>query len=809
MKQIYLLPLLACCALSASAVVPFVKGQTSPPASRHSSILTPANLRGTRHLASAPARAAQWQTLYEEDFSKFSAGSEQDPAPVIEFENVYHIPESYTSQPGWTGQGVRPAGGCVALYPWTSGYGDTRGGYISTPPTMLAGTAVITLRAKRLGTAPANLWISLCDDYYGPGDDVDCTLTDEWATYTLQAAGSLEDPSYFQICIDEGVGLIDDVKVTFRRDRISAPEVHDAVNLSDTEFLASWESTGAPLYRLNVLCTSPDPNGKQGVMLEGFDSLNALADGKSIDLSNPGYPQGWDINVSKDSPVGDLTDDYDNKISGRWALVMDAVTDSITSPVLPAPLDALSFWVRPSQYTDDDTYMSLLRLDLYHSRSQKWETMAHLPYYYMEQEGGEYVISPYALGDDVTQVRFSMIQKGAVSFYIDDVRLSYASRGITSPLIKDLDLTECEYKVSSISHANEYIYFVQSVDGDLVSATSNEVWVDGVAGLPVQMLPPSDGADGAFTVSWKPLGHADTYSLQLSSVTVADAPMQDVTIIEENFDRINQGTVQNPGSYWISPYDFGVAGWADNNWCATNPAWAAGMAGSLGTTWYGTAGLVYSPRLNLSCNGGTGFDVEATVVTTTDAFDYYGQDMQEGVFVMVLDTYMDPQAKAFALIETPTVGSHSAKVHVPVAEGVDLKDVIVAFMSMSGQTFFVDDVRISQDLLAGDVLFSPKGSVVTGATSYRYKGLEPGAEYGVTVTASVEHDYVNYVSLPSETVRAIASESGVSLPSADLDGTEEVYTLSGLRLTTPADALPAGLYIVRTANGQTSKVLVK
>ena len=40
-------------------------------------------------------------------------------------------------------------------------------------------------------------------------------------------------------------------------------------------------------------------------------------------------------------------------------------------------------------------------------------------------------------------------------------------------------------------------------------------------------------------------------------------------------------------------------------------------------------------------------------------------------------------------------------------------DVIIAFMSMSGLTFFIDDVRISQNLKAGESLVSDQTSVVT------------------------------------------------------------------------------------------------
>lgn len=729
----------------------------------------------------APSRAPQWETVLEEDFAGFASGSEAEPAPVIEFENEYHIPETYTHQPGWTGQGVRPAGGCVALYPWETAYGDQRGGYISTPPADYPGTVEITLRARALGSETAGLWVALCDDYYGPGDDLEVEISGQWQTYTLQAQGSLEDPGYFQIMAETGNILVDDVKITFRRDRIASPAAHNAVNLSSTSFKASWEDTGAPTYRLNVSCLAPDPNGVSGSMFENFD----------------GDSEGWTIRGTAENTDATFLS------SGSKSLKLGELTDSLTSPRLPAAMTALSFWVCPSAYEDDDYNLSLLRVEILHENTGLWEPIAQIPYYFITQGGGAYPMSPYALGDDAVAVRFSIVQKGNVDFYIDDVAIEYASRGIRSEFIKDLDLTQTEYVVEAIDPRNEYTYWVQAIDDDLISAPSNEIWVDGVAGLKVQVNRPTDVADGAFTVSWQPLGHADSYSLTLSGITRAQEEIKDVTVIAENFDRIDQGTVEQPGSDWLSPFDFGAADWADNAWQATNPAWAMGMAGSFGTTWYGTAGLVFSPRLNLSANAGKGFDVEATVVTTTPAFtDAEGTEWAEGVFVMVLDSHTDYQAKAYALIETPRTGSTSARVHVPVEPGVSLDDVIVAFMSMSGQTFFVDDVRISQNLLPGEVLHSPLGTTATAQTSHRYENLTPGATYGVSVTASAEHNYENFLSQPSDLIEIKIEAAGIEeIPSTDA-ASEEIFTPGGRRVVGP---LPAGLYITRSGKKLTVK----
>lgn len=813
MKKLTLMTVFAATAITATAAIPFLKGEGSLPPHRGDGkeILTPGSLAPFK-AKNVITKAAEPSTLFEEDFSGFPEGAEDMPAPVIEFEDVYHIPASRTKQPGWTGQGVRPTGGSVALFPWETDYGDTRGGYISTPPAMMEGTATITLRAKRYGNEEAILWVSLCDDYYGPGDDDEFTLTEEWQEFTLQAQGSLEDPSYFQIMAEEGVAIVDDVKVTFRRDRIASPYANKAVNVSPTEFIASWEDTGAPEYRLTVLELAKPENYVEGELVENFDGINASADGIHIDAANPGYPEGWTISLSGEEGA-ELSREEGWYKSAPQAIVINDLKDVAESPEVPEPLTSLSFWVRPTKYEDDQTYMSLLKIEIYHSRSGNWETIAQIPYYYLTPEGLDYTMSEYALGNDATRVRFSMIQKGNVDFVIDDVKMAYKSRGILSTYIDAQPTSECSVNVSGINPDNEYTYFVQAVDDDLISAASNEVWVDGLEGLKVAALPAEDITEDGFTAKWNALGHAEKYSVALNRTILAMEDMEDVTVLEEDFNGITEGTFENPGTYWLSPYNFGEQGWTATEWQSTNPAWVNGMAGSNGTTWYGTAGLVFSPRLDLSCNEGKGFDVEATVYTTTDGFDDgQGNEYAEGVFVMVLDSYTDSQAKAYALIETPVTGSTTAKVHVPVAEDVDLKDVIVAFMSMSGQPFFVDNVKITQNMLKGEKMTAPLLSKSTSDLELSFSGLDKGT-YGYTVKASVEHDYENYISLPSDLVEVSVGESGVASIAAGAAAEAEVYSLEGLymgrfgELRAVKDALPSGVYIIRHGE-ETLKIMI-
>ena len=102
----------------------------------------------------------------------------------------------------------------------------------------------------------------------------------------------------------------------------------------------------------------------------------------------------------------------------------------------------------------------------------------------------------------------------------------------------------------------------------------------------------------------------------------------------------------------------------------------------------------------------------------------------------------------------------SGKVHFDES-GENRSDVIIAFMSMSGLTFFIDDVRISQNLKAGESLVSDQTSVVTSGTSYNFSSLPEGSGYSYYVTASASKDYTDYATNRSNIITVDNILSGI------------------------------------------------
>ncbi len=516
--------------------------------------------------------------------------------------------------------------------------------------------------------------------------------------------------------------------------------------------------------------------------------------------------------------------------SAPQSVVFDEVDDQILSPVTPEAINEIKFWVKLSQETDDMYNNSLLGIDIWHSDTNEWETIANLNYWYIQNSqnttgSNVYVLNSDAIGtEDVTQVRLYMVQKGEIVFYIDNIELNYKQRRDISYLAQDLVVNDTKASFDGLNPKDNYYVWVKAQKDGITSDASNPVWVDGVNGLIPDAPAISNVTPTSFTASWNPIGKADTYTLDVKKILTAKEDMMQVLINEENFDAITE-----TGTDWYSPLDFSTKGWANTSWSATQPAWQNGMAGSQGTSYWGTAGLVFSPRLNLSANNGT-FDVDFTAVTTTDKYDFGGETgvIDEGICVYVLKNYTDQQALAGYVFDTPTVGSNSFKFTFENKNGADFSDVIVAFLTKTGSAFYIDNVKITQDLKAGESLELPYTTVNTRETSHEFTGLDSKFDHAVTLYGSLSANYRTYRSETSEPSYALTSSGvpntltdnkinvygtlGQIIITAPGNTPAQVFNLSGVLVTSVrgSAAIPAeaGVYIV-SVDGRQFKIFVR
>ena len=767
-------------------------------------------------------------TVLEEDFSKWTAGSfdEPDRTELGGKAKDYKIPDELMAQPGWVGASVFQAGGaCGLMMYYSEDHGKLTGGYIDTPEMELYGTVVLTLRARRMHAgSDANMRIALCDNYEGPQDDRIFNLTDDWAEYRFETNKALfSSISMFQIEAWEGGILIDDVKITRKRDIIETPYALEPINNSATSFTACWEpTTSAKTYVVNVYRKEmPAGETYKGTLVEGFDNLKLTADGK-IDTEAPNYPEGWSMDMSTTGEKDVYTEDgwYN---SGKLALCFDAEGKYVESPTLKAPLTGFSFWVRPSSMEYETNYnYSLLAISIFHRNTNKWETIANMPNYYVKNPKGEfYSYTPEQLGDDAVKVKIEMIQRNSVSFAVDDITLDYCTQLVpVTQLVKEV--ADTFLVVNNIDQNYEYYYNVSARDGELHSLPSDDVWVNGVVGLKAEALPATDITSDAFTANWGTKATATSYKLNVYKyLNSAPEDMPNTTLLYEDFNNVKSGTLKSPENPYYYNLNYGELGLASTEWQGQLPLYVEGMVGAnYYNQWMKLNGLVSSPKMSLTANGGA-FDVEVTAYGTKD----------DVIYVMLMNNPFEGATLAFKEITiAETNVATKQTVHFDAAKDLakERSNVYVVLMSSTGNIFFVDDIAIRQDIKKGDAVYVPYRTVMAKDDHYTFTGIDQRFGYQYDVVAIAHKSFTDYKSDASDLI-TVATTNGIKNAEVGSEIKVEnkaievgvngaanvvVYDMTGRVVASTAKAtgnvkfeLPSAVYIVKVGD-KVSKVLV-
>lgn len=808
---------------------PLVTHAQRNPAGKFSRAAMTLQPRGTVQEPSAVLRADDeipTKTVIDQHFDLWTAGTNATPDGTMLGGGTvnYALPEDMMGMRGWTGNAVYQAGQACAIRMYLDSYDEQRGGFISTPEMDLSGDVVLTFRARALKAGESGIIrVALCDNYEGPVDDRDFNVSDAWQDYTFSTDQATFNPNnIFQFSAEDVELLLDDIVVTRKANKIPAPGILTPINHSATSFTARWNSTPtAASYLLHVYRKEmPKDYVEPGTLTENFDGIRLNADGKTIDQSNPNYPEGWTINLSSAGSQDVYTTEGDY-CSAPLSLCFDAEGDEVVSPETPAPITSFSFWVKPSSmdYETDYTY-SLLQVSVY-TEKKGWTPVANMPNYYMEAAGGRYSFTHDQIGDGVKRIKFFFIQKNSVSFALDDVQMDYATQTVPVGQL-DKELTDTCYTME-IDPNYEYYYNVRAKNGSVMSVATPDMWVDGILGVKVEAKEATGVSKTAFTANWTELHNADKYKLNVIKILEAKEDVKDVVVLHEDFNAIDQGTMDNPYNPYTYVYNLADLGYTPTEWVLQLPYLVEGMAGAQQTNvWMGLAGLVTSPTLDLTCDGGA-FDVDVK------AYNTYAGDT---LFVMLMNKYTDSQAIDHRImpLKLDGTGMTSATIHFDAADNKALRsNVILAFMSMYGQPYFIDEVTIRQNVRKGETLTAPYASLYPTASAYEVADLDPQYSYAYEVTAMTTKDYTNYVSETSDRIYVGKSVNAIDALAADASKVSvragqgsltvrsdaaaiEVYDLQG-RSVARAEAglhtfrLAPAVYLVRVA-GKTVKVVV-
>ena len=679
--------------------------------------------------------------VLEEDFSLCTAGTPEKPdtkniAPGTNY--VYEVDAAYTHQPHWSGYYVFQAGGCVAVSEYDY-YGYMYGGHISTPEAELYGEVTVAFRARRAGTTPnaGKLDLSLCDNTSGRLESVEFELTTEWQDFTWTSnKGTFNNKNIFQFSTVGGTILIDDIKVTRLRNRTPGVVANLPKNNSATEFVANWQrSQVAEIdgYLFSVWCKEMPKEEVSGSLSYDFESINVKSDGQTIDADNPGYPEGWTIDVSSQGSKDMCTTKGDYK-SGKQSIHFDAEGDYVLTPETPAPIHKISFWVKPSSMAEEEYNYSMVGVQV-KNMDGEWEAIANLPNYWMEKKGGYLSFEGDELGHYINQIKLVCVGSYGITFAIDDITLEYKTQPMPKALITDTLLTDTFCVVSGIDPSMEHYYNVKVKEDDMISDPSEDIWVDGIKGVTPVALPATDITENSFTANWEKNYNAGSYKLSILQTTTTKVDNEEVVILEEDFSGITDGTFDNPGFSWDLVHNLSENGQSEHDWLLTYPRWVVGMAGSQGPNYYsGKAGLVVGPEMKFGNNA------------VKVSFKAYNKVAGDRLWVMIIKDHEATQAEIGIPVAFSTTGSGYITDSV-VLSGMDFGNapLHIAFMSEQGE-FYVDDIRISFIVpTAGTIVEIPYKTIETPETSYTLTDL-PMGDYAYQVLVKRTKDFLTYTS---------------------------------------------------------------
>lgn len=198
---------------------------------------------------------ADASVIVSEDFSKFTAGSEDAPdmTEITNWETGY-IDPSYTQTPGWSGYGIYQAGGVAYLGMIDTGYG-TETAFFNTPELDFSGnggTCTFSFRAKSKLADGDNFLILLM----APGEQfassaAELRLTNEWKEYSVSLnQGDVQN--YVQMYAETGECFVDDIRIA--SEGLQAPTDLSVTGYKGSSATLNWAAVdGADSYRLNVL----------------------------------------------------------------------------------------------------------------------------------------------------------------------------------------------------------------------------------------------------------------------------------------------------------------------------------------------------------------------------------------------------------------------------------------------------------------------------------------------------------------------------------------------------------------------------
>lgn len=721
-----------------------------------------------------------------EDFSLFTAGSEDSPSAVIN-ETDGTIPSSYFHQSGWTGYGVHQAGGsCALISP------DAYGAQLNTVVGNYDGSYVVKVRAKTLPSNRqdnARVNIGLWEDAPNQYNQTQyyenfVTTKSEWREFTYEfnnTAYAGSDRMFVAFYTNDQV-LIDDISV-FKPETLTAPVTYRATDYTPDGFTAHWSPVeNATHYLFSLYHNEATPVTEEHSFTENFSSL---ATGR--------LPEGWGYT----STSGAAPELYQNPSEDVPSALMFRNGDVVTMPDNGGRFTSLSFSLIECKLPKDptDLWGTELHVDL-------WNGVNWVEFTTIQIDASEY---GNQLIHDIDWSRFMEKDKykcqtvrfrmsglpDDCAFGLTNFAWSTKSSSTLVYDIRDLRVEDTQYTLTGLDEATDYFYTVKACNETMTSVPSASMEANGLPAPTVEKAT-NVTADG-FTAHWQPVAKATGYEVSHFDVYTAPADVSGYVVLSEDFSKIaNTGVgIDRPFAFQNSNYvKLGDDMVYREGWQCLWGGYADGCFVGTGLTDYNISGELLTPELTLSnANGLYRVKVTARSMLKEDCLQVYGRKSGQGV-------QFDLSPDEWRTFESDVTGGQLAD--------------IVVFTTENHYPFIIDDIKITQDLKAGDHVYEYMATspLIDGSeTEYALEGLDaPAADhsYAFGVTAVRTRQSGEVVRSDRSTYQLVDVALSAELPTVAPTARETGrYTPDGRRAGRDA----RGLVIVKFSDGSVRKMI--
>lgn len=698
-------------------------------------------------------RAESQQTeLVNENFAKFTNGSEDNPDTVNWVANTYKgtsnaIPDDMTSQPGWSGNFVVEAGGAAGLC--SPGAAYQAPAFVITPAQDYSGSVTVTFRAKRWPGYKGNITISgYVADAQGNGYGAEKGSTGvfrifggdagwQYYTWTFDWHNSSPDNRIALMTYDKII--IDDVNVRVSADNfVAEPTMKDVTGVTDSSFTINWNTVRAAntyLIGLKKKVWTSDADSvnyyfdfDNGQIPDSLHTTGTLADGMGVNgskalllanndtvsfpVNNATYRKAA-FNMNVVGPDNGSADDLQG--ASVYLYVREGETWKSEGYYIaknfynqPGEVNPLESWT--GSYANVYSGLRIVPVgfpDGYKLVIDSIAITTNRPYGFdVVNEPGNY----YSYGDDYDT------DKGFIDWHVS----SNIANPVTSYTVKNLGEIGVDYDPSA-----EYYYCVIA---RRYTTNSTYTWHHAFC-LPAPVATGARDKDdrGSYTATWTGPVKATRYSVNNYGVYIAKNDEADHELIDEDFSLVDNNVTSATDP--TSPESL------DNDYqqimldsYTQLPGWT-GLGNTMARGYLGCADGYYAVPFiqtpNFQADNDDNLTVHVKAVGTPN--DYLTILFANG------DTYA-VQFGADGTLDVDGVVPEKAK------------STNIRIGSYNYAAFMLDEFAVKQNLKAGANVFTPLENVVLDADksvdtlSCTFNGLEGYEYYAYDVTALQDLD---------------------------------------------------------------------